>query len=429
MRTFNRIFSFCLGLGLIVASGACSNDSDIVVPEDGIVEYRAAQLVTLSTEQAKVAANSSSFSNNLFSVTSQIKKDENFIISPLGASLVLSMAANATGGNTQEQILNALNIDASDISTLNALNLTLLKELPSISSCTLKLFNSAWYNIDQLPSLLPNFTKSLTDNYLADLYGISNKDYVTKVNAWISEKTANGIDQFLKKDSDDEFLLSFFNIMDFYGAWNAMGKRPTIPMTFHNSNGTATELTSIVFDNIFAWSTGHCYIFDIPYVGASSAGYFLRIIFPYPGENIDNCLSTYKAFLDDPVNRYYATMHPEDEINLKVYLPKLAFESAVDLTPMIKQLGVTDLFDREKCDISGASLSQKGYMDKLKQYSRIRLDETGTKVQTATSLEGLVGAAIRPIPTETKIDRPFALEIYEASTGVSILQGRINVLQ
>ncbi len=68
-------------------------------------------------------------------------------------------------------------------------------------------------------------------------------------------------------------------------------------------------------------------------------------------------------------------------------------------------------------------------MDKLKQYSRIRLDETGTKVQTATSLEGLVGAAIRPIPTETKIDRPFALEIYEASTGVSILQGRINVLQ
>jgi len=397
--------------------------------DEFVVEDTPAKYIALSDEQASVASGTTSFANELFNITSQIKKEENFLISPLGASITLSMVANAAAGDTREQILEALNIEENDIDCLNELNRLLIQSLPTASSSTLNIHNSLWYNTDQIESLTPAFTSALLNFYQAQTYGTSSADYLVQANKWIADKTNGGVKDFIKPDEAKNLGVSIFNILDFYGSWHHKGKVPTEPMKFHNSNGSVTDLTSLLFDDIFAWSTGYGYVFDIRYNGADrSAGYLLRVILPYEDVSMDDCLSTYKAYLADPKNYYYTFFDPQSAISLKVYLPKMAIESEVDLVPVLKNMGITDLFDKEKCDMTNAVDVEESCANIFKQYTHIQMDETGTKYQTVTHTGIMVTETPRPIPRETKIDRPFAFEIYEASTGVSILQGRINNL-
>ncbi len=394
--------------------------------DDFVIENTSAKHIALSGEQETMASGCSSFANDLFNITSQIKKDENFLISPFGASVTLSMVANAAAGNTREQILEVLNIGENDIDCLNGLNRVLIQSLPTSSSCTLNTHNSLWYNTDLIQGLNPTLTSTLLDYYQAQAYGTSSADYVARANKWISDKTSGGIPDFVKPVEAIGFGISFFNVSDFYGGWQHAGKVPTEPMKFHNANGSVTDLTSLMFDDIMAWSTGYGYVFDIRYNGASrSSGYALRVILPYEDVSMDECLSTYKAFLADPQNYY---TKPGSSITLKVYLPKMEIESNVDLIPVLRNMGVTDLFDEEKCDLSNAVEVKDLFANIFRQYTKIKMDETGTKYQTVTGTGVALGAPLRPIPQVTKIDRPFAFEIYEASTGVSVLQGRINNL-
>lgn len=417
--------SIFVGAFLALCICSCSDEPNA----DNCIENTPATKIVLSDAQKNVAKSSSTFANDLFNATSQIKKDENFVISPLSASFALSMIANAANGDTRSQILDALHINEGDIDCLNSLNRDLASSLPVSSKCELDFHNSFWYNTEILQPLTSTFTSVLSDCYKASLYGVTDADFINKANSWINVQTNGGIPQFLTPDENNDFILSLFNILNFYGSWRNEGVVPTEKVDFHNANGSTKNLTSLVFDNIFAWSTGHCFVFDIPYVGADlDHGFIFRVIFPYEGVAMDECLSTYKEWLADPYNFYYYITQGGEYINLKVYLPKLEVKSLTDLKPIIEKLGVIDLFDTEKCDLSNATDTKNLFISLLKQYTRIEVDEKGTKAQTVTQMSGGMGDKRLPIPQETIIDRPFAFEIYEASTGVSILQGRINNL-
>jgi len=417
-----------VGLSLMAVLCSCS-DEPKAGGNDFAVEYTPAKSIALSDKQVSVAKGGSAFADKLFNLTSQMKNDDNFLISPLGASITLSMVANAAAGNTREQILEALNIEENDIDCLNELNRLLIQSLPTASSSTLNIYNSLWYNSDNIQSISSSFTSALSDFYQSPAYGVSSADYLVQGNKWIADKTNGGVQDFIKPNEVKDFILSFFNILDFYSSWQHDGKVPTEAMKFHNANGSVTDLTALIFDDIFAWSTGYGYVFDICYSGADrKKGYALRVILPYEDVSIDDCLSTYKAYLADPNNYHYALSDPESAISLKVYLPEMAIESEVDLIPVLKNMGVTDLFDSKKCELSNAVDVKDACANIFKQYTQIQLDEIGTKYQTVTQSGVSLGATPRPISQVTKIDRPFAFEIYEASTGVSILQGRINNL-
>lgn len=267
--SYSKLF-LLLGIALMALLSSCSDEpkADNGNIEDIGTEYSAAKYISLSSNQKEVVASISNFANSLFNTTSQLKKDDNFIISPLGASFTLSMVANAANAETREQILEVLGIEDDEIESLNSLNKTLLLSLPASSKCSLNTFNSFWYNSIAIPQLNPSFISSLGEYYQAQSFGVTSEEYVGKANSWIEEKTNKGIQNFLKPDEGADFAMSFFNIMDFMGSWSVKGKVPTEPMTFHNANGSNKELTSLLFDEIFAWSTGYGYVFDIPYIGA-----------------------------------------------------------------------------------------------------------------------------------------------------------------
>jgi len=423
-KIFHKVL---LGISVFCAAAMTSCNDEPVNGSELSVDFEPAKSVALNQEQKAIAKETTGFSNTLFNATSQIKGNDNFVISPLGASMALSMVANVTNENMQDEILDVLNIERNDVATLNSLNKKLLESLPVSSKCDLNIYNSFWYNTDKPRLSLPSFTDKLSEFYQAPTYAVPQNEFVAKANSWISEKTNGGFKNFLSPGDEREFDYSFFNIIDFQGVWNLEGVVPTSPMVFNNHNGQKVDLTSLEFDRIYAWSTGSCFVFDIPYMGGSeSVGYSMRIIFPYENVSVNECLGTYKEFIENPLNKKYG----ESATCLKVYLPKFEISSDVDMVPIFKSMGVKDLFDKDKSYTLDPLTDGIGYVSTFRQATKIAVDERGTKAQTVTQIGYLATDTGRPLPVPrvTRIDRPFAFEIYEASTGVSILQGRINNL-
>lgn len=124
MKNHLQLFLCAVAVATCVTLCACSDDPD--APQEK------ASSVPLTSAQREIATKSADFTNNLFNATSQLYGDKNFIISPLGASMTLSMIANGAEGNTQKEILGAMGIAENDIECLNSLNKQLLENLAQI---------------------------------------------------------------------------------------------------------------------------------------------------------------------------------------------------------------------------------------------------------------------------------------------------------
>ena len=138
-----------VGTGMIMTclmlSTSCSSteDNEIVLPNDRVdIELngstRAAAnslkdfYVNFTTDAAKYVDNESDLSGN-------------FIVSPLSASMVLSMIANGVEEDVRQEISDYLG--TNDVDALNSFASTMLTKLPKIDNQTeVKLANSAWVN-------------------------------------------------------------------------------------------------------------------------------------------------------------------------------------------------------------------------------------------------------------------------------------------
>lgn len=422
MRKEIIVMVWAAACAMVMTFSSCSEEPT-VEPDNMDVD---ASGVAMSMAQKAVATKTADFSDDLFIMTSQLKGDENFVISPLGASMTLSMIANGAAGNTQKEILDAMGIEEGDIACLNSLHRTLLDKLATGSLCDIKIGNSFWYNPDMLPNVNLDYCNTLTDSYDASIFSFTEDKFIPAANEWFTKQIGFVPNDFLKFEEIKDAGVVFFSTLDFSGIWKKVGGLPTQPMTFNNADGTKKDVVSLKYDSCEkAWSTGYCYIVDIPYRGFDC---FFRIIYPYEGVSVDECVSQYQDFLADPRNKHY-WMFGVEGLSFNTYFPKLEVESKVDLIPMLKKMGVKDLFDEDNCDLTNIAQGAEGYIDVFKQYTKFKLDEKGTVAKSVTHGSGPLGSAVvHPIPKNLKIERPFAFEIYEESTGMPLIQGRINNL-
>lgn len=92
----------------------------------------------------------------------------------------------------------------------------------------------------------------------------------------------------------------------------------------------------------------------------------------------------------------------------------------------MKALGMKDAFDPFLADFSNIS-DQSLFLDLLKQFTYLRVDEEGTEA-AAVTIGGMVEAAPPPStgPVEFFLNRPFVFMINETSTGTVLFMGKVT---
>ena len=214
-----------------------TNIEDVISKEDVEKSLHSFTPLSLSEAEKAYAEGSVDFAWKLMAERSGLTPDMNTAISPLSASMALSMSAAGAQGKTQQTMHSALGYGNMTATEVNAISRRLSTELTNRDEITkVALANSIWH----APSLKINDNyKSIAEDYFkSDVFSINGQSFVADANAWCSEKTNGLITDFIKPGKTPEWMI--LNATFFKGIWRngyAFDASETSDRKFLNSDG------------------------------------------------------------------------------------------------------------------------------------------------------------------------------------------------
>jgi serpin B len=107
-------------------------------------------------------------------------------------------------------------------------------------------------------------------------------------------------------------------------------------------------------------------------------------------------------------------------------LPRFRVESAFDLIPALRRLGVNEAFSGA-ADFSGITEAEPLQISTVAHKAYVDVDERGTEAAAATAVAFRAAAALRaPPPVTMIVDRPFLFAIAHTATGLPLFLGQVS---
>ena len=339
---------------------------------------------------------------------------ENTLVSPLSATLALSMLANGAEGETLSQIEDVL-CGSIPIENWNEYLKYYVNHLPTSNKVKLHQANSIWFADSPTLSLRPGFLQTVTDYYNAELYAAPFDDNTkNEINNWISDNTDGLIENALNELNG---VMCLINALVFDGKWADPYKEDSISdRPFHNADGT-TETVDMMFCKISGYlQSDSARGFMKHYDGGDYA--FVAIL-----PNEDLTLTEYLANLT--AEELTELLHSSERGEVQTGLPQFEYEYDFYLDDTLKDLGMTDAFDPTRANFS--SMANDLYVGSILQKTRITVDAKGTKAAATTIVTMVPSSA--PIQAEPIIlDRPFLYMIVDTQTNLPIFLGTVTDL-
>lgn len=430
----NRYFKFTFVLILTLGIISCSSSNE---PELDPVERPVIDL-QLSSEEKSIAANQYEFPIDLLSAAYVTENEPNIMVSPLSASMVLGMLANAIDPEERHEILQTLKLQKNQLSTFNSYMYKLLCSLPCLDSqSNLTLDNSFWHKDDV--SMSVEYQNLLIDQYFAQLgiFKDFNLSAINEINGWICEKTNGGIERLLLDiETNSHVNTVWVNALYFKGYWSQSfdesitSKKPFFPAYPDTSQPVIIDMMcggNFRYKHYHFPDNAPKYDYGFDYDDAITA-----VMLPYgnesfiftavlPAVNNPDIIST----LNELTPEFWQTIDGICAIEMKepgdvpVYLPKLSLEKTTNLIPILSNMGLNNIFDEVSME-ENLGLPQQE-INIFRQKAVFDLDEKGAELKVATGASGMFGAAGPPEFIE--FNRPFLYFVRERTTGAVLLEG------
>ncbi|XP_039694349.1 serpin B11 isoform X2 [Pteropus medius] len=111
------------------------------------------------------------------------------------------------------------------------------------------------------------------------------------------------------------------------------------------------------------------------------------------------------------------------ESEVEVHLPRFKLEIKYELNSLLKSLGMTDVFNQVKADLSGISPDKGLHLSKVIHKSYVDVNEEGTEAAAATG-DNLVLKRL-PIRAKFMANRPFLFFIRHLDTNTILFCGKL----
>ena len=341
---------------------------------------------------------------------------ENTLVSPLSATLALSMLANGAEGETLSQIEDVL-FDRIPIDTWNEYLKYYVNLLPTSDKVKLHQANSIWYADSPHLSLRPSFLQTVTDYYKAELYAAPFNDTTkNEINDWISRNTDGLIENALNNLNG---VMCLINALVFDGNWDEPYETSDIrDREFHNADGSSQTVDMMIrYENLYLESDtarGFMKAYD-------GGNYAFVAILP----NEDLTLTEYLETLT--VEDLTELLNSPRHTKVQAGLPQFEYEYGFYLDDTLQDLGMTDAFDPTRANFS--SMADDLYVSSVLQKTRIIVDAKGTKAAATTIVTMAPTSAPAPNSIEPVIlDRPFLYMIVDTQTNLPIFIGTVTDL-
>lgn len=374
--------------------------------------------VQLADAQKQLLQNSNDFGIVLLKELNalQTEEQENIFISPLSISMALGMAANGANGNTQDAILDAMQVSTLNISDANQAYSDLRDRLPMVDpDVQVDIANSIWYrngfNI-QSPFLQVNQLY-----YGAQVSGqdFTDPNTVNIINDWVSNNTNGTIPSIIDQITDDQVMF-LINAVYFKADWStSFDTRNTQAWPFRLSDGTVVNADMMSEPNLTYsyFADNDVEVADIPY---ANGAYSMTIVLPGDNNTADNVISNLTTA---KWNNWLANLDTNNAPLL--YLPKLELEYERSLKDVLAALGMGVAFNPGEANFSNIS-DEQIYISNVKHKTYLKVDEEGTEAAGVTS----IGFTTTSVPPSMLINKPYLLAIRDRESGSILFIGKIE---
>ena len=300
-------------------------------------------------------------------------KDENFVISPTGIEIVLSLISNGAEGETQKEILQLLNYknleEANNISKELIEQARKDKDILSIATAVLTKVRAKEI-----------FIRKGSKEYDAKIEELKN---FHQVNIWAKNKTKNNIVNIIDSISP-KVLMILLNAIYFEAFWKIpFDPKENVDREFYNLDDEANKVNvSMMFlsgqllnyyENDFIQSV------KLNYETKNDS---INAIIILPKENINFYI---KHFNDKNYEEIIDGLKKEKK-KVNLFLPKFEVEYKIDLNQILIDLGIKKAFTNDAefkniCDKSPIHIGQ------VIQKNYINVNEKGTQAASVTQLD------------------------------------------
>lgn len=369
----------------------------------------------------------------LLETRSQQPDQANLVISPYSLYTVLAMARAGADSDTAAQLDALLGGDQKEqAGAVTAIDQAVAAALASGAADSIggdpdaddtrpfefDAANAVWKSPDLL--VRNDFVKSLASGFGAGVYEMDFRSDPDKargvVNDWVAANTGELIKDLLgagSVTSDTQMILA--NAVHLEAPWAVEFATSAAPQSFSAPSG---DVKAAFIDNQgsykYAAGTGWKSV-TIPYRGGGMA---MTIVLPEAGQDS-------QVWDELPAVLETATAAGQlGEVSLS--LPAFKVETSVQADLVLKSLGVQDLFDIDRADLSGIG-GDPGQLwaSSMAHKAVIEVDEKGTEAAAATAMVVTL-ESMPPVPIDFTVDRPFFYVVHDTLTGAPLFLGHVS---
>lgn len=405
------------GLGLLLGTllvGACSSATEPGPPTQLEDLPRA-----LSPDERAVLTANNSFAFGILRETVAGETEPNVLLSPLSASLALSIALNGADGTTHDEMRAALGFGDDDLARINAANESLTELLLGLDrSVDVRIGNSIWAR-DGFP-----FRQSFIDTarrwYSAQVTTLdfSAATAAPTINEWVDRATNGRISEIVEAPIAPELVMFIINAVYFKGSWRDRFDRALTrdaPFALADGGTRMVRMMNRSGPAYYHSASDGTQILEQVY---SRGAFAMTIVLPPEGTDVDDIVA---ALDQDTWDAWMAALR---ETDADISMPRYRVEYRTLMNDALQSLGMTSAFVPGGADFTRMSeLGRALYISRVLQKTYMDVNEEGTEAAAVTSVE--IGVTSMPVRPRIVVDRPFIVAIRERFSGAIMFIGRI----
>ena len=247
-----------------------------------------------------------------------------------------------------------------------------------------------------------------------------NNKTLREINGWVRKNTDGMIEEVLNEIPADA-VMYLINALAFEAEWEDIYKTTQI------REGVFTLENDIKQDVEFMYSEENLYLEDEKATGfikyyADKKYAFVALL---PKEDVT--ISEYVAAMSG--NSLKELLNHPKEVQVKASIPKFKVEDDILLNDTLKVMGMVDVFEADKADLSGIGTHAEGnlFVDRVIHKTHMQVDEKGTKAGAVTVVEVMCESAMEmPEAKTVRLDRPFIYMIIDCDNNQPIFMGTLH---
>ncbi|EDL32351.1 serpin B9 isoform X1 [Mus musculus] len=362
------------------------------------------------------------FAIHLLKMLCQSNPSKNVCYSPASISSALAMVLLGAKGQTAVQISQALGLNKEE-GIHQGFQLLLRKLNKPDRKYSLRVANRLF--ADKTCEVLQTFKESSLHFYDSEMEQLSFAEEAEvsrqHINTWVSKQTEGKIPELLSGGSvDSETRLVLINALYFKGKWHQpFNKEYTMDMPFKINKDEKRPVQMMCREdtyNLAYVKEVQAQVLVMPYEGME-----LSLVVLLPDEGVD--LSKVENNLT--FEKLTAWMEADfmKSTDVEVFLPKFKLQEDYDMESLFQRLGVVDVFQEDKADLSGMSPERNLCVSKFVHQSVVEINEEGTEAAAASAIIEFCCAS--SVPTFCA-DHPFLFFIRHNKANSILFCGRFS---